>query len=102
MWTGSATWACPSRSSPASCPSRASNPSGRTLSLCGANIPGKLYLALEEANAKGGAEAVREAGLKFAVQQIRTLLDNGAPGIHLYTLNKASMCLRIAEEVGAL
>ena len=49
-----------------------------------------------------GAEAVREAGLKFAVQQIRTLLDNGAPGIHLYTLNKASMCLRIAEEVGAL
>ena len=74
----------------------------RTLSLCGANIPGKLYLALEEANAKGGAEAVREAGLKFAVQQIRTLLDNGAPGIHLYTLNKAPMCLRIAEEVGAL
>ena len=74
----------------------------RTLSLCGANIPGKLYLALEEANDKGGAEAVREAGLKFAVQQIRTLLDNGAPGIHLYTLNKASMCLRIAEEVGAL
>ena len=74
----------------------------RTLSLCGANIPGKLYLALEEANAKGGAEAVREAGLKFAVQQIRTLLDNGAPGIHLYTLNKASMYLRIAEEVGAL
>ena len=74
----------------------------RTLSLCGANIPGKLYLALEEANARGGAEAVREAGLNFAVQQIRTLLDNGAPGIHLYTLNKASMCLRIAEEVGAL
>lgn len=74
----------------------------RTLSMCGANIPGKLYLALEEANSKGGAEAVRETGLKFAVRQIRTLLDNGAPGIHLYTLNKASMCLRIAEEVGAL
>ena len=72
----------------------------RTLSLCGANIPGKLYLELEEANARGGAEAVREAGLRFAVRQIRTLLDNGAPGIHLYTLNKASMCLRIAEEVG--
>lgn len=73
----------------------------RTLSLCGANIPAKLYLELEEANEKGGAEAVREAGLKFAVRQIRTLLDNGAPGIHLYTLNRAPMCLRIAEEVGA-
>ena len=74
----------------------------RTLSLCGANFPGKLIFYVEEAIAMGGAEAVREAGLKFAVQQIRTLLDNGAPGIHLYTLNKASMCLRIAEEVGAL
>ena len=72
----------------------------RVLSLCGANIPGKLYLALEEANAKGGAEAVREAGLKFAVQQIRTLLDNGAPGIHLYSLNKSEMCLRLVEEAG--
>lgn len=74
----------------------------RILSLCGANIPGKLYLALEEAHEKGGAEAVREAGIAFAVQQIRTLLDAGAPGIHLYTLNRAEMCLRIRDEVGSL
>lgn len=74
----------------------------RVLSLCGANIPGKLYLELEKANEKGGAEAVREAGLEFAVRQIRFLLDNGAPGIHLYTLNKADMCLRLAEESGLL
>lgn len=74
----------------------------RVLSLCGANIPGKLYLDLESANAKGGAEAVREVGLEFAVRQIRFLLENGAPGIHLYTLNKAEMCLRLAEESGLL
>lgn len=74
----------------------------RILSLCGANIPGKLYLALEDAHKKGGAKAVRETGIAFAVQQIRTLLDGGAPGIHLYTLNKADMCLRIRDEVGAL
>ena len=72
----------------------------RLLKMCGANIPGKLYLALEEANEKGGAKAVREAGLKFAVEQIKRLIDNGAPGIHLYTLNRAGMCLRIAEEAG--
>ncbi len=72
----------------------------RVLSLCGANIPGKLYLSLEEADRRGGAAAVRDAGLDFAVRQIRQLLDCGAPGIHLYTLNKADLCLRIAEEAG--
>lgn len=72
----------------------------RVLSLCGANIPAKLYLELEEANRKGGAAAVRDAGLDFAVRQICRLLDCGAPGIHLYTLNKGDLCLQIAEEVG--
>lgn len=74
----------------------------RTLSMCGANIPGALYLQLEEAHAKGGTEAVKEAGLAFAVKQIRRLLDGGAPGVHLYTLNRAELCLRIADEVGRL
>jgi methylenetetrahydrofolate reductase (NADPH) len=74
----------------------------RVLALSGCNIPAKLYLALEEADQKGGAEAVKEAGIRYAVQQIRRLLDEGAPGIHLYTLNKADTCLRIAAEVGAL
>lgn len=72
----------------------------RVLSMCGANIPGKLYLELEAANLKGGAEAVREVGLRFAVQQIRQLIDGGAPGIHLYTLNRASLCLQLAQEAG--
>lgn len=74
----------------------------RTLSMCGSNIPGKLYLELEDAHEKGGTQAVKEAGVRFAVEQIRKLLDNGAPGIHLYTLNRAELCLRIAEEVAAL
>lgn len=72
----------------------------RILSLCGANIPGNLYLELEAANEKGGADAVKEAGIAFAQRQIRALLDGGAPGIHLYTLNRADTCLRIAEAVG--
>jgi len=74
----------------------------RTLSLCGASIPGKLYLDMEAADSRGGVEAVKEEGIRFAVRQIRALLDNGAPGIHLYTLNQADTCLRIVDEVGAL
>ncbi|WP_298032021.1 methylenetetrahydrofolate reductase [uncultured Desulfovibrio sp.] len=72
----------------------------RVLSLCGVSIPSKLYLSLEDADRKGGAEAVRDAGLNFAVRQICQLLECGAPGIHLYTLNKDALCLQIAEEVG--
>ena len=74
----------------------------RTLSMCGANIPGALYLKLEEANETGGTEAVRAAGLAFAVEQIKRLLEGGAPGIHLYTLNSADLCLRIMNETGKL
>lgn len=70
----------------------------RVLSLCGANIPGKFYLELEAANAKGGVKAVREVGFKYAINQIRRLLDAGAPGIHLYTLNKSGLCRCIIDE----
>ena len=74
----------------------------RVLSLSGCNIPAKLYLSIEEADRAGGPEAVREAGIAFAVEQVKRLLDGGAPGIHLYTLNKDDVCLRIAESVGKL
>lgn len=72
----------------------------RVLSLCGAKIPAKFYLELEEANSRGGAEAVREAGINYALKQISHLLEYGAPGIHLYTLNQHSVCKRIIEESG--
>ncbi|MEW5773987.1 MAG: methylenetetrahydrofolate reductase [NAD(P)H] [Thermodesulfobacteriota bacterium] len=71
----------------------------RILGMCGASIPGKYLLALEEADKKGGADAVRKLGVDYAKRQAQELLDNGAPGIHLYTLNKADACLEI---VGAL
>lgn len=71
----------------------------RILSLSGASIPGNLYLALEKAYDEGGDEAVKATGLEFAVQQIRELTASGAPGVHLYTLNKAEMCLDIVERV---
>lgn len=72
----------------------------RVLSLCGANIPGKFYIELEEANEKGGPKAVRDVGFAFATRQIRHLLDAGAPGIHLYTLNKSDLCSRLVRECG--
>jgi methylenetetrahydrofolate reductase (NADPH) len=67
------------------------------LSLSGASIPGRLYLKLEEANEKGGPDEVRRLGIEFARKQIRGLLEGGAPGIHLYTLNNAGPMIEIAS-----
>jgi len=67
------------------------------LTLSGASIPGRFYLDLEEADERGGAAEVRRLGIEFARKQIRGLLDGGAPGVHLYTLNQADPCLKIAD-----
>ncbi|WP_027183321.1 methylenetetrahydrofolate reductase [NAD(P)H] [Desulfovibrio inopinatus] len=71
----------------------------RILSLCGAAIPGRLYLDLEKAHNEGGNDAVRALGINHAVKQAQHLLDNGAPGIHLYTLNQADACLEIVDRL---
>ena len=74
----------------------------RVLGLSGCNIPAKLYLAIEEADRKGGQAAVKEVGIAYAAEQIKRLLDGGAPGIHLYTLNMADTCLQIVDIVKSL
>jgi methylenetetrahydrofolate reductase (NADPH) len=52
---------------------------------------------LMKAHEEGGAPAVYDIGVAYARDQIRELLDKGAPGVHLYTLNKADMCLEIMD-----
>lgn len=69
----------------------------RILSLCGATLPPAYLAQLEAASDSGGAEAVRRTGVAYAKAQVRDLLKRGAPGIHLYTLNKAQACLDIVE-----
>jgi methylenetetrahydrofolate reductase (NADPH) len=71
----------------------------RVLGFCGASIPGRLLLDLEEADARGGPEAACRVGIEWAKRQCRELLEGGAPGVHLYTLNRPEACLEI---VGAL
>ncbi|WP_028583618.1 methylenetetrahydrofolate reductase [Desulfogranum mediterraneum] len=65
------------------------------LELCNAKVPGKLINALLRANEEGGNKAVYQVGVAYAKQQVRELLASGAPGVHLYTLNKADMCLEV-------
>jgi methylenetetrahydrofolate reductase (NADPH) len=71
----------------------------KILSLCGATIPPAFLRELEEAQEKGGAEAVQALGIEYARRQMRDLLDHGAPGVHLYTLNRDDACLELLKGV---
>jgi methylenetetrahydrofolate reductase (NADPH) len=69
----------------------------KIISLCGACIPEPLLRSFGQANERGGAEAVQAMGIEHARRQIRELLENGVPGVHLYTLNKDEACLELVS-----
>jgi len=69
----------------------------RFATLCGASLPPAYMAELEAADAAGGAAAVAEAGVAYARKQAQDLIARGAPGVHLYTLNKAEAVLSIVS-----
>lgn len=69
----------------------------KSITLSGASLPSGFMETLEEAEQRGGAEEVKKVGTDLAIAQVQGLLDGGAPGVHLYTLNKAETCLQIVR-----
>ncbi|HEY8241461.1 MAG TPA: methylenetetrahydrofolate reductase [NAD(P)H] [Kiritimatiellia bacterium] len=63
----------------------------RMATMCKASLPPNLVRALEEAGTEG--DKAEEAGIHWAVQQVKDLLAHGAPGIHLYILNRTRAAL---------
>lgn len=72
----------------------------RLTGMCGATLPPAYLAELEAADASGGAAAVAKAGIAHATRQAKDLLVRGAPGVHLYTLNKAEAVLSILAGLG--
>jgi methylenetetrahydrofolate reductase (NADPH) len=59
----------------------------RMASLCGATIPAAFRRELEAR--QDDPRAVADLGVAYATAQAAELLAEGAPGIHLYTLNRS-------------
>lgn len=71
----------------------------RMTGLCGSALPAKLARRLEVAGES--ADAVEFVGLEWAIHQVRDLLARGAPGYHLYILNRAKSALALAAGLAA-
>jgi len=69
----------------------------RMTALCGARIPDELGRALDAASADD--ERTLEIGVDWATAQCRELLARGAPGLHLYTLNRSPATRRIFAQL---
>jgi len=71
----------------------------RFTSSIGATIPPKLLRELELRNEDG--RAVEDLGVAYAALQATELLQNGAPGVHFYTLNKSPAARAIVSALTA-
>jgi methylenetetrahydrofolate reductase (NADPH) len=71
----------------------------RFTTMCGTSLPPTLLRRLEAAG--DSPEIVEAVGIDWALGQIRDLLARGAPGYHLYILNRAKSALALSAGLAA-
>ena len=69
----------------------------RTVALSGASLPHEFtkMIGLYEHDPEG----LFDAGIEYAVNQIRDLITNGVDGIHLYIMNNHEVARRVYEDI---
>lgn len=72
----------------------------RMVSLCGVDLPKKFIAMMERY--EDSPEAMCDAGIAYAVDQIVDLISQGVDGIHLYTMNRPYIAEKIYEAVHRL
>lgn len=72
----------------------------RMVTTCGASLPKKFVKIMQKY--EHNPEALRDAGIAYAVNQIIDLAANGVDGIHLYTMNNAYVARKISEAVSGV
>ncbi|WP_066895315.1 methylenetetrahydrofolate reductase [NAD(P)H] [Clostridium nigeriense] len=72
----------------------------RIVSLCGAKIPDKFIKIMNKY--EYNPEALRDAGIAYATEQIIDLISTGVDGIHLYTMNNPYVAKKISESISSI
>lgn len=72
----------------------------RMVTMCGASLPRKFTGIISRFGSN--PDAMRDAGIAYAVDQIVDLAANGADGIHLYTMNNPYIARKISESVSGI
>lgn len=69
----------------------------RIVSLCGATVPLKFIKIMNKY--EHDKEALREAGIAYALEQIIDLVSSEVKGIHLYTMNNPYIARKISNNI---
>lgn len=72
----------------------------RIVSLCGATLPSKFIKIMNRY--EHNREALRDAGIAYAVDQIVDLISTGVRGIHLYTMNNPYIAENITRSIDSI
>lgn len=72
----------------------------RMVSMCGASLPPKFTKMCSRF--ADNPEALREAGIAYAVDQIIDLISNDVDGIHLYTMNNPYVAGKIFDAINTM
>lgn len=67
------------------------------VSLCGVSLPKKFVNIMEKYENK--PQALWDAGIAYATDQIVDLIAHGIDGIHLYTMNNPYVAEKIYDAV---
>ena len=72
----------------------------RMVTMCGASLPRKFTKMVQRF--ENNPEALRDAGIAYAIDQIVDLVTDGVDGIHLYTMNNPYVARKISEAVSGI
>ncbi len=72
----------------------------RTVALSGSSLPKKFTNMI--AKYEDDPEGLFDAGIDYAVYQIRDLIQHGVDGIHLYTMNNAKVAEGVTAKIADL
>lgn len=69
----------------------------RILSLSGTTLPNRFRMILDRFRER--PDAMKQAGIVYAAEQMVDLVANGVRGVHVYTMNKPDVAAGIAENL---